>query len=110
MFVGCHGYNNEAVECFEGMQMKHLFPYIITFLCLLDACCYLWRLNESPYVFMTGTYGISPNSGHYTCMIVAFGNAGHFDKVISIIKMMPASNDPIDWLALANACKKIGEM
>ena len=92
--------------------MKHLFPYIITFLCLLNACSYLGRLNEAQMYFssMTGSYGISPSSEHYTCMIVAFGNAGHFDKVISMIKMMPTSDDPVVWLALANACKKIGEM
>ena len=43
-------------------------------------------------------------------MIVAYGDVGHFDKVISMIKMMPTSDDPVVWLALANACKIWGNV
>ena len=43
-------------------------------------------------------------------MIVVFGYEGHFDKAISMIKVMPCTDCPAVWLALLGACRKWGNV
>ena len=62
------------------------------------------------YTNVTENYGIIPNSEHHTCMVMALGSVGQFDKVMSVIKMMPSSDYSSVWLAVLGACSKWGNV
>jgi pentatricopeptide repeat protein len=102
----------EALKCFEQMQREGLSPNDVTFLSVLTACSHSGLLDnaQSLYMNMTKTYGIIPNSEHQTCMVVALGSVGHFDKVISLIKLMPSLDYSSVWLAVLGACSKWGNV
>ena len=53
---------------------------------------------------------MSPSLEHHTCMVAAFGYAGHFDKALSVIRAMPCSHYPVVWLALLRACREWGNV
>ena len=59
---------------------------------------------------MIRKYDISQNIEHYTSMVQTFGNAGLFDKAVSIIKMMPFLNYPTIGVVLLHACSKWGNL
>ena len=40
-------------------------------------------------------------------MVVSLGCADHFEKALSVIKMMPSSNCPAICLALLSACRNL---
>mgnify|MGYP002776808780 CR=1 FL=1 len=47
---------------------------------------------------------------YHNCMVVGFGCAGRFDKVLSVIKKMPCFLMPSVWLRLLGSCKKWGNV
>ena len=77
---------------------------------VLNACSHAGLLDEARMLFrnMTGEYGIVASIEHHTCMVSVFGCAGHFEKAMLVIEMMPSSSSPAVWLALLDACKKWG--
>ena len=105
------GKGPEALKCFERMESEGLFPDDITFHCVLSAWSHMGMLDEMQMMYgsMTRKYGINPNLGHYACMMMAFGTAGHLDKAISVIKAMP-SDYPAVWFALLGPCRKGGNV
>jgi pentatricopeptide repeat protein len=102
------GQAHKALACFEGMQSEGLSPDAIAFLSALNACSHSGKLTEvqSYYEIMSTQFGIDPKSEHHSCLVVGFGCAGHFDEAMSLMRTMPASNDPKVWLALLGTCKK----
>ena len=106
------GQGNEALICFSRMQREGLAPDNVTFLCILNACSHSGKLDvaQTYYENMSRKYGISPKVEHHTCMVAVFGCAGCFGKAMSVIKMMPSSNNPSVWLALLEACRKWGNV
>ena len=102
----------EAMNCFRRMQSEGMLPNEVTLLCILTACNRSGLLCEAQMLFgyMTRDYGIIPNVGHHTCMVVGFGFSGHFHNAISVIKAMPHSNNPTVWIALLGACRKWGNV
>ena len=106
------GHVCEALNCIEQMQREGLSPDAVIFLILLNACSHSGLLDEAETCFgtMIREYDIKPTLEHYTCMIVVFGCAGHFDKAMSVMKMMPSSDYPAIWLALLGACRKWGNV
>jgi pentatricopeptide repeat protein len=102
----------EALNCFQAMQKQSISPDEVTFLCVLTSCCHSGLLNEAEVLFgnMQKQYGLTPKIEHYTCMVVVFGSAGLFDKALSLIQVMPSSENPAVWLALLGACRKWGNV
>ena len=106
------GKAHEALICFKRMQSEGISPDQVTFLCVLSACSHSGLLDEAEMLYgnMSKKYGVDPNIEHHTCMVLAFGCGGHFDKVMSVIRAMPSSDYPAIWLALLGVCKKWGNL
>ena len=92
------------------MKIERLIPNEVTFICVLNTCGRWGKLCEAERLFenMIRKYGISPNIEHYTSMGQTFGNAGLFNKAVSIIKMMPYYTTI--GLVLSHACSKWGNL
>ena len=107
-----HRQGQEALNCFQEMQSEGFHPNDITFLCLLSACSHSGLLDVAQKLFgnMAKRYGITPNLEHHTCMVVVFGCLGHFDKAMSLIKVMPSCCYRPVWVALLAACRKWGNV
>ena len=102
------GQGQKALNCFKQMKSDGFCPDDVTILCVLSACGRSGLLDEAQMLFgnMTQEYGITPSIDHQTCMVVALGSAGHFDKAISVIKAMPYSDHLPVWVVLLGACRK----
>ena len=59
---------------------------------------------------MSIKYGINPSIEHLSCIVIALGCAGHFDKALAVIKAMPSSDYLAVWIALLRACRKWGNI
>ena len=101
----------KALKCFQQMQNEGLSPNEVTFVCFLNACSHSGLLEEAEMLFgrMTESYGITPSLEHHTCMVVAFGCAGQFDKAIALMEKMHSLDYPV-WCALLGACEKWGNV
>ena len=101
------GYGREALNCFEHMESEGLSPDGVTFLCLLNACSHSGLLNEIQILFgnMSEKYNIIPRLQHLAFMVTVFGCAGYFDQVMSVIKMMPSSDNSAVWLAVLDVSR-----
>ena len=106
------GQGHEAMTYFEKMQRKGLSPDEVTFLCVLGAFSNSGLSDEAEMLFgdMSRTYGLTPCIQHNIWMIVVFGYGGHFDKAISVIKVMPCTDCLAVWVALLGACRKWGNV
>ena len=92
------------------MQREGILPDEVTFLCVLNACSHSGKSGDALiyYESMDLQYGIAPKLAHHTCIVMAFGCAGHIEKAISLIKSMPHSDESSVWVALLGACMKWG--
>eukprot|EP00250_Pteridium_aquilinum_P007006 c16806_g1_i1 orf=1-435(+) len=106
------GHDEEALGCFEQMLHEGLFPDGVTFSFILKACNSIGAAKKGQLYFetMNTPCGIVPSLEHHTCMVDLFGNAGQFDKAISIIEKVPPSDDYSAWFALLGSCKKWGNV
>ena len=94
------------------MQIEGICPEEVSLVCMLSACSHAgsWYETQRLIAELSTKYGISLTIEHHTCMVVVFGYAGHFNKAISVIKVMPSYDNPAVWLALLGACRKRGNM
>ena len=106
------GQGHEALNSFERMKSEGICPDEVTCLCVLSACCHSGLLDEAQMLFgnMHKEYGIIPKLAHHTCMVMAFGGAGCFDKAMSVIKVMPSCDYLAIWLGLLGSCRKWGNV
>mgnify|MGYP002775691026 CR=1 FL=1 len=106
------GKGGKVLDCFEQMQLEGISPDEGTFRGVLSACSHSGLLAEAQFIFqnMAIMYGITPNLEHYTCMVVVFGYTGYFDKVASLIEVMPCFHYHAVWLALLGCCEKWGNV
>jgi pentatricopeptide repeat protein len=106
------GQGQEAFDCFKQMKKDGFNPDGVTILSLLSACGHSGLLDEAQVLFgnMVQEYGITPSVDHQTCMVVALGSAGYFDKAVSVIKAMPYSDYLQVWVVLLGTCKKWGNV
>jgi pentatricopeptide repeat protein len=106
------GQGTEALACLRRMEGEGIVPNAVSFLCVLNACSHSGLLEDAEAVFedMTRGYGLSPSLEHETCMVVVYGCAGHFDKVMLLIQTIPRCECLSVWLALLGACRKWGNV
>ena len=102
----------EALNCFECMHIEGIVPNEVTFLCAMTACSHVGLWGEAEMLFgnMTKMYGIVPSVDHHTCMVAVYGSSGHFEKVMSVIEVIPSYDYPMLWLALLSACRTWGNV
>ena len=96
------------VKLFERMIVDGVKPDVITFNIMLNACSHSGLLDKAEMYFesMSACYSIVPTLEHHSCMIGLYGRAGHFDKVLRMIRKMPTLDYLPMWTALLGACQK----
>ncbi|KAG9442493.1 hypothetical protein H6P81_018347 [Aristolochia fimbriata] len=101
-----HGNAKQALALFDEMVECSLTPDGITFAGVLSACSHAGLLEKGQEYFylMTGTHRITPDSGHYGCMVDLLGRAGRLSEAEQLIKAMPVKPESSVWGALLNAC------
>ena len=77
---------------------------------MLNAYNHSGLVEQLYYEDVSKQFRITPDLGHYSCMIDLFGRAGHFDTAMEVIKEMSSSDYPPVWGALIGACQKWGNV
>lgn len=102
-----HGHDAKAFKLFEEMTEAGLKPDEITFISLLSACRHSGLVLEGEKYFksMTEVYSISPEVGHYTCIIDLYGKTSRLDKAIELMRGIDqVEEDAVILGAFLNAC------
>ena len=102
----CYGMNELALTCFEGMLQEGVKPDIITFTCLLSACCHLGLVHEAckHFTSMREVYGITPIQEHINCMIDLLGRTGSLIEAIDLLCSVPFQPTAEAWRSLLTHC------
>ncbi|KAM6591556.1 hypothetical protein CsatA_014161 [Cannabis sativa] len=110
--LALHGCGLKAIEMFEDMQSREVFPDKFTFTGLLSACCHSGLVDTGRYYFdiMNSFYGISPELEHYACMVDLLGRLGLLGEAVRLIGGMPIKPDVVIWGALLGACRIHGNL
>lgn len=80
---GMHGNCKDALELYRQMQLTHIKPNHITFVCVLSACSHAGLVSEGWQYLecMSRDYCITPRTEHYACMVDLLGRAGHLERL-----------------------------
>ncbi|XP_057843783.2 pentatricopeptide repeat-containing protein At4g13650 [Cryptomeria japonica] len=107
-----HGHEKKALQFFEEMQLAHMPPNDITFICVLSACSHVGLVNEGRNYFksMTQDHNIKPRMEHYACMVDLLSRAGCFDEAENFIREMPFQPAAVIWRTLLGACRIHGNI
>ncbi|KAK3142867.1 hypothetical protein QOZ80_4BG0352850 [Eleusine coracana subsp. coracana] len=102
-----HGYGREALVLFNQMLKEGVRPNGVTFLSLLSACSHSGLVSEARGLFdcMTRKFGISPELGHYTCMVDVLGRSGNLEEAVKVIRDMKVKPDGRIWGAVLASCR-----
>lgn len=105
----CH--QGESMVVFDLLQLMRrdcVHPDRVTFLSVLSVCshCGLVEMGSKLFVSMSCDYGITPSMDHYTCLVDLLGRAGHLDRAMAVVKLMPSEPDGAVWLTVMCACLK----
>jgi pentatricopeptide repeat protein len=102
-----HGNYVKVLSFFKGMKQSGLHPDEITFLGLLSACSHVGNVKDSLKWFdlMVSKYNLTPQPGHYVCIVDILNRAGELDKALTYIKDMPDKSENAVWGSLLGACK-----
>uniref|UniRef100_A0A0D9W373 Pentacotripeptide-repeat region of PRORP domain-containing protein n=1 Tax=Leersia perrieri TaxID=77586 RepID=A0A0D9W373_9ORYZ len=102
-----HGYGMEALTLFHRMLDEGVRPNGVTFLSLLSACSHSGLVTEARELFdcMTRTFGITPELGHYTCLVDVLGRSGNLEDALHVISDMNVKPDGRIWGALLASCR-----
>ncbi|KAH7307811.1 hypothetical protein KP509_22G078800 [Ceratopteris richardii] len=110
LMAGCAqvGKASRVFDMVNDMVTEGLQPNPIIFTIILGACSHTGLVNDSETWFetMSTVYHISPTQEHWICMVDIFSRAGLFEKVISMIGMVPPANSLPLWLCLMGACQQ----
>ncbi|KAH9291214.1 hypothetical protein KI387_043595, partial [Taxus chinensis] len=102
-----HGDGKKALQFFEQMQLGHMPPNDITFICVLSACSHVGLVNEGRKYFnsMIQDHNIKPRMEHYACMVDLLSRAACFDEVENFINDMPFEPAVLIWRTLLGGCR-----
>ncbi|XP_062185921.1 pentatricopeptide repeat-containing protein DOT4, chloroplastic-like [Phragmites australis] len=102
-----HGYVREALALFHQMLEEEVRPNGVTFLSLLSACSHTGLVSEARELFdcMKRKFSISPELGHYTCMVDVLGRSGNLEEALQVISDMKVKPDGRIWGALLASCR-----
>ncbi|CAL5035218.1 unnamed protein product [Urochloa decumbens] len=102
-----NGHGKEALTLFNQMLEEGIKPNGVTFLSLLSACSHSGLVNEARelFDFMTKTFRLAPNLGHYTCMVDVLGRSGNLEEALQVISDIKVKPDGRIWGALLASCR-----
>ncbi|KAJ3693280.1 hypothetical protein LUZ60_008760 [Juncus effusus] len=97
----------KSLALFQTMQERGFKPNQITFTALLSACSHAGLGQEALSLFetMSKNYDITPNLGHYCCIVDCLSRVGQLKKALDLINSMPLKPDDCIWGALLNGCR-----
>lgn len=102
-----HGFPEEALAMFSRMEAEDIKPNEVTFISVLGACTHAGLVEEGRQRFlsMTRDYLISPDIGHYGCMVDLFSRAGLLEEALGLIRSMKLEPNAVIWCSLLGGCK-----
>lgn len=106
------GEENAALDLL-GLMISHgIEPDLVTFTGVLNACSHSGLVEQGQMWFdaMSSCYGIVPTPEHRTCMVDLLGRAGHFDRLVCMIMVMPSSDYLPIWASLLGSCRSWGNV
>ncbi|CAA6674683.1 unnamed protein product [Spirodela intermedia] len=102
-----HGRALEALQLFKAITAE-LRPDGATFTAVLSACGHAGLVDAGEAVFasMAEVHGVSPELGHYCCMVDLYGRAGRVKEALEMVGRLPFRPDAVLWGALLDACRR----
>ncbi|KAK1433050.1 hypothetical protein QVD17_09956 [Tagetes erecta] len=104
-----HKQGDKALDVWEDMKMKKIYPDSISTLLILSAYAHTTsNMVDECYSFfhsMKTSYNIEPDSNHYASLVSVFGKWGLLEEAENIIKNMPYEPEPFVWRALLDNCR-----
>lgn len=108
-----HGQGEEAVCCFEAMQISPgIEPDHATFTAVLSACSHAGLVDDGTRIFdmMVKNYGFVPSVDHFSCIVDLLGRSGYLDEAERVIKDgCFGAHSNICW-SLFSACAAHGNL
>lgn len=107
-----HGLGRQALELFDEMKKVHVKPDSVTFIALLTALNHTGLVEEGKYYFnaMQGTYGITPNVHHVSCLVDLLGRARRVKEAEDYMERYSFEQDPVVLGCLLSACRVHGDL
>ncbi|KAI5080357.1 hypothetical protein GOP47_0005836 [Adiantum capillus-veneris] len=118
---GCHlGSWNACINCYAGegsctavlrllenVKLMGLKPDRVTSTSIISACSHTGLVTEGVeyLVSMSREYELIPEGKHYGSMLDLLARAGDFNRVKSMLAVMPVEADETAWLSLLGACQ-----
>ncbi|KAJ3706012.1 hypothetical protein LUZ61_009717 [Rhynchospora tenuis] len=103
-----HGQSQKALELFDMVRFRGLWPTNITFIGVLNACSHAGLVEQGRRFFhlMKIEYKIEPKIEHYGCMVDLLGRAGLVEEAYDLILgMNNIEPDAIMWSSLLASCR-----
>ncbi|CAL5028410.1 unnamed protein product [Urochloa decumbens] len=109
LYAKC-GYILLAERCFKRILHKDLVSWssmIEAFTINGHACSHSGLVNEARklFDFMTKTFRLAPDLGHYTSMVDVLGRSGNLEEALQVISDMKVKPDGRIWGALLASCR-----
>ncbi|XP_059670447.1 pentatricopeptide repeat-containing protein At4g14850-like [Cornus florida] len=106
-----HGLGKDAIKIVERMILCGVKLNEITFVSLLNGCSHAGLVEEGLNYFysMENTYGVTPRSEHYSCVIDLLARAGRLKDAEQIICSMPFEPNASAWCSFLGACRIHGD-
>ncbi|GMH12726.1 hypothetical protein Nepgr_014567 [Nepenthes gracilis] len=107
-----NGFPEDSILVFEEMERRStVFPNELMLLPLLFACSHCRLIDKGLWYFnsMEKTYGIKPNSRHYSCMVDLLSRSGRFSDAENLIRNMPFKPEYDAWASLLSGCSTFGD-
>ncbi|KAJ4812534.1 hypothetical protein LUZ62_025100 [Rhynchospora pubera] len=108
-----HGQSQKALELFDMLRFRGLWPTDITFIGVLNACSHAGLVEQGYRFFrlMKVEYKIEPKVEHYGCMVDLLGRAGLVEEAYDLILGMNGIEpDAIMWGSLLASCRLYNKM
>lgn len=106
-----HGLAKKGLALFNHMLNDGIRPDTVTFLSVLSLCVHGGYTKRGLLYFnMMGSYDVSPELKHCTCMVDLFSRAGKLREAREFINSMPMKPDAVVWGALLGGCVMHGDV
>lgn len=109
---GMQGKGSVALRLFDQMIDSGIQPDNIIMVTVLSACSHSGLVTQGEEFFdkMTSSYGLKPQTEHYTCMVDLYARAGLLEKAEWMLNQSSFIPTPAMWAALVGACHDKGNI